>query len=67
MLMDTKNAKSCLCPFTLAANPKALQKAGYDVNFYQKCIGEKCMAWRFVDAHENLGYCGLAGKPFGVQ
>lgn len=41
-----------------------------------RCMGSKCMAWRFVETHiadengdltilsgDTHGYCGLAGKP----
>ena len=33
-----------------------------------RCVGSKCMAWRWLSskAFENMprGYCGLAGHPF---
>lgn len=47
------------------------------------CIGSECMAWRWVETHikdpewpegtrliassDTHGYCGLAGKPWGVK
>jgi hypothetical protein len=43
------------------------------------CQGSRCMAWRWVETHINdgqggmkpssdtHGYCGLAGKPWGVK
>lgn len=27
------------------------------------CQTESCMMWRWFDKENNLGYCGLAGKP----
>lgn len=31
---------------------------------YGKCIGQKCMAWRWAPAPDySSGYCGLAGAP----
>jgi hypothetical protein len=43
------------------------------------CIGSRCMAWRWVETNvsdgrgglkpstDTHGYCGLAGKPWGVR
>ena len=32
-----------------------------------KCVGSDCMAWRWCaepkDVDDQVGYCGLAGKP----
>lgn len=45
------------------------------------CLGSRCMAWRWVETYiknpagtsdlirsgDTHGYCGLAGKPWGVK
>ena len=33
-----------------------------------RCLGSRCMAWRWAGAYdqktgEEVGYCGLAGRP----
>lgn len=28
-----------------------------------RCVGERCMAWRWMSEHQVHGYCGLAGAP----
>lgn len=28
-----------------------------------RCIDCKCMMWRWYDKEQELGFCGLAGKP----
>jgi hypothetical protein len=28
-----------------------------------RCIASQCMMWRWTEGSDELGYCGLAGKP----
>ena len=28
-----------------------------------RCIDSECMMWRWHDKEQELGFCGLAGKP----
>lgn len=40
-----------------------LNKKG-PTNNSSRCLGASCMAWRHASSgDQNLGYCGLAGKP----
>jgi len=67
MLLTEKEANSKECP-------ESQSMAGGPC----QCTGTKCMAWRWKheptgvrvmkktdDGFEDLGYCGLAGKPEG--
>lgn len=59
MIVTEKEAKTKLCPQTLARGP--MQHAGnYDL---ETCLGSHCMAWRWSEAVQPKGYCGMAGRP----
>lgn len=61
MLISPGQADSKICPMTLTAHPVDVRAEAF-----QKCLGRECMAWRW-NLHETLGYCGLAGRPFGAD
>jgi hypothetical protein len=65
-----QDAKEMTCPLTLGDSGP------------WPCVGSLCMAWRWVETHiknpdcpdgdmipsgDTHGYCGLAGKPWGVK
>lgn len=33
-----------------------------DISSDQKCVGDKCMAWRWLTIEKKFGYCGPCGK-----
>ncbi len=44
-------AKGKTCPMTLASEQ------------IMHCVGSDCMAWRWWQGGDRLGYCGMAGIP----
>lgn len=80
-MLDSENQAGCKwCPFGRvyeaqsgdrgASGAAATNRAngGTDVNPTDpRCIGSKCMAWRWGPTtadHRQVGFCGLAGSPF---
>lgn len=60
MLLPEKDARFKHCPFLTTSQDKL-----------RFCLGAACMMfrWKHPDhrAEEDLGYCGLAGKPMGAM
>lgn len=70
--MTEEEAKTKWCPMLRKGPPGTSRNAPEDVP--NLCIGSACMMWRKVDLSkvpmneihnygEDVGYCGLAGKP----
>lgn len=53
------------CPFARVAtgsgSAPAVNRWGAAAD--ARCIGNRCMAWRWTDPGFEAGYCGLAGIP----
>lgn len=72
--MTEDGARLSWCPFGRQVNnPGSLGKDYPAINRGQTghgetmCLGARCMAWRWKDAAEQEGYCGLAGRPRGYE
>jgi hypothetical protein len=67
--LSEAKAMQKICPIL---PPRTLTQPGSDPYYEAEyCLGSNCMAWRW-SAHTapdntNLGYCGLAGKPYGAR
>lgn len=60
MVVPQDEAKMKYCPFLTTKDDK-----------FRFCQGSQCMMWRFKYSDkrgdEDLGYCGVAGKPVGAM
>jgi len=69
MLVHDKEAKQMYCPFKFSRTGWA--ETG-KINQLWTCEGLTCMGWQKATAPvktfgEELGYCGLAGKPSAIE
>lgn len=74
-MMTEAEAKARWCPFANCSNHGDASSGnrswdGVPDNPAVRCIGSRCMAWRWSqgigiegDTHKPAGYCGMAGKP----
>jgi hypothetical protein len=75
IVSSEKEARERWCPFARVfvsdcSEPAACNRYGSGEQFPNaRCIGSKCMAWRWVPDPDGIkpnsgrGYCGLAGVP----
>ena len=68
IFLTEEEAKTKWCQETrvIVRGNYLLNNRGVDlitVDYNNNCIGENCMAWRWADINNILGYCGKAVEP----
>jgi hypothetical protein len=74
MVFDVEEAGNFICPIMrLRKAPADLEEEMQDDHarhrVYGYCVGTDCAMFRHVtpqDHKDNQGYCGLAGRPYGL-
>jgi hypothetical protein len=67
--MTEDEAKTKWCPEARAVAIGPTGRAAANRNEFgeiytaHKCLGSACMAWRWLDEDDRIGYCGKAGVP----
>jgi hypothetical protein len=70
MFRNEEEAARCWCPFARVEKGNRIYEDHEDLDRCAtiipagcECISIECMAWRWHDERDGLGYCALIGKP----